>query len=301
MAQIVLSAFGSLGDLHPKIAVGLELKRRGHDVKIAAMEFYREKIETLGLGFAPMRPHLDIEDRELARSLMDAEKGPERMIKGVIFPQIREMFDDLMRAVEGADLLVTGEVVYAAKSVAEKTNIKWISTSLAPITMFSSHDPNVYPTARWYEYLHFLPAAFHDALFGFMRSTVDGWFEPYKKFRREIGLDENHDPVFRGKFSDLLHLAMFSKVLAKPQPDWHSPTLQTGFCFYDGQNDSGKMPQNLEKFLDAGEPPVVFTLGSAAVLDAGNFFDESAKAAKILNRRAILIYGTENEKPKNLR
>jgi UDP:flavonoid glycosyltransferase YjiC (YdhE family) len=91
---------------------------------------------------------------------------------------------------------------------------------------------------------------------------------------------------------------MFSKVLAKPQPDWHRPTLQTGFCFYDGQNDVGKMPAGLQEFLDAGEPPVVFTLGSAAVWDAGNFFEESAKAAKILNRRAVLIYGQMNEPPK---
>ncbi len=92
---------------------------------------------------------------------------------------------------------------------------------------------------------------------------------------------------------------MFSKVLGKPQPDWHRPTLQTGFCFYDGQNDLGAMPEELTEFLDAGEPPVVFTLGSAAVMDARDFFEESAKAAKILNRRAVLLYGIFNDAPKN--
>jgi len=230
--------------------------------------------------------------------LMQMKKGPEKLIREIIFPELRGMFDDLTRAVEGADLLVTGEVVYAAKSVVEKTGIKWISVSLAPLSFFSSYDPNVYPTAEWYKYLHFLPVAFHRTLFKFMRSTIADWLEPYKKFRRELGLDENHDPIFFGKNSDLLHLAMFSKVLAKPQPDWHRPTLQTGFCFYDGQNDAGKMPEGLQEFLDAGEPPVVFTLGSAAVWDAGNFFEESAKAAKILGRRAVLIYGAMNEPPK---
>ena len=91
---------------------------------------------------------------------------------------------------------------------------------------------------------------------------------------------------------------MFSKVLGKPQPDWHSPTLQTGFCFYDGQDDLGKMPEDLTEFLEAGEPPIIFTLGSAAVMDARDFFEESAKAAKILNRRAVLLYGVFNEPPK---
>ena len=65
MAKIVLTTLGSLGDMHPKIALALELRRRGHDVTIAAMEFYRERIEPLGIGFAPMAPHLDPNDREL--------------------------------------------------------------------------------------------------------------------------------------------------------------------------------------------------------------------------------------------
>jgi len=43
MAKIVLATFGSLGDMHPKIALALELKARGHEATIAAMEFYRPK------------------------------------------------------------------------------------------------------------------------------------------------------------------------------------------------------------------------------------------------------------------
>jgi UDP:flavonoid glycosyltransferase YjiC (YdhE family) len=58
------------------------------------------------------------------------------------------------------------------------------------------------------------------------------------------------------------------------------------------------MPDGLDGFLDAGEPPIVFTLGSAAVMDARNFFEESAKAARNLNRRAVLLYGTGQEPPK---
>jgi UDP:flavonoid glycosyltransferase YjiC (YdhE family) len=296
--KIVLATFGSLGDLHPMLALGLELASRGHDVRVAAMEFYRERIEKIGLGFRPMRPHLDVEDRELARELMNARTGPEKLIREIIMPELRGMYEDLSAATVGADLLVTGEVVMVAKSVVEKTKIRWISTSLAPLSLFSSHDPNVYPTAEWYEYLRFMPVAFHRQLFKFMRRTIDDWFIPYREFRRELGLDENHDPLFFDKNSKLLHLAMFSKVLAKPQPDWHQPTLQTGFCFYDGQRDLGKMPEGLDEFLDAGEPPIVFTLGSAAVWDAGNFFEESARAAKLLKRRAVLIYGLMNEAPR---
>lgn len=296
--KIVLATFGSLGDLHPIIALALELRGRGHQIIIATTEIFGEKIDALGFEFSPMRPRIDLEQaRELARDLMDAKKGPKKFLKEIIFPNLQAMYDDLIKTAENADLLITGEVVYVASSVAEKTRINWISTGLSPVTTFSAHDPGVFPTAQWLNHLRFLGAGFHKALFSVLRLTINTWYEPYKKFRREIGLSENHDPIFKDKYSDLLHLALFSKVLGKPQPDWHTPTLQTGFCFHDGQNDLGKMPEGLTKFLETGEPPIVFTLGSAAVLDARDFFEESAKAAKILNRRAVLLYGIFNESP----
>ena len=297
--KIVLATFGSLGDLHPMIALGVELRKRGHEIVFNTLEVYREKMDALAFEFYPMRPDLDPEkDRELAREIMDAKGGTEKLLREILLPNVRPMFDDVMRAAEGADVLISGEVVFAAASVAEKTGVMWMTTSLAPASFLSPHDPFVPPTAQWLKNFRFLGATVHGVMYSGVRRMVASWLAPYREFRREIGLDETHDPVFKGKFSNLLHLAMFSKVLGKPQPDWHSPTLQTGFCFYDGQADLGKMPEDLQKFLAAGEPPIVFTLGSAAVMDAGDFFEESAKAARILNRRAVLLYGIFNEAPK---
>jgi UDP:flavonoid glycosyltransferase YjiC (YdhE family) len=298
MAKIVLATFGSLGDLHPMIALGIELRARGHEINFNSLEVYREKMDALGFEFHPMRPDLDPEkDRELAREIMDAKSGTEKLLKEILLPNLRPMYEDLTRAVAGADALISGEVVFPAATVAEKTGIKWITTTLAPGSFLSPHDPIVPPTAQWLKHLRFLGSSFHGAMFSLVRRMINSWFEPYREFRHELGLSEDPNPLFDGK-SDSLHLAMFSKVLGKPQPDWHSPTLQTGFCFYDGQSDLGKMPEDLENFLGAGEPPIVFTLGSAAVMDAGDFFEESAKAARILNRRAVLLYGIFNELPK---
>jgi UDP:flavonoid glycosyltransferase YjiC (YdhE family) len=53
------------------------------------------------------------------------------------------------------------------------------------------------------------------------------------------------------------------------------------------------MTADLEPFLDAGDPPIVFTLGSAAVFDPGDFFVESYKAVKAIGRRAIMLAGTQ--------
>ena len=300
MAKIVLATFGSLGDMHPKIALALELKKRGHAVTIAAMEFYRERIEPLGLGFAPMAPHLDPDDRELGRELMDARKGSEKILRELVLPNLRPMFEDLMRAIKGADLLITGEVVYAAKSAVEISGIKWVSTSLQPSTLFSSYDPSVPPTGLWVENLRFLGPRFHRGFYRFARWLVSSWYQPYREFRRELGLNEDHDPIFFDKFSDLLHLALFSRALGTPQPDWPPNTVQPGFCFYDGHDDVQKIPQPLVDFLEDSDPPIVFTLGSAAVMDARDFFDQSAETARTLGRRAVILYGVYNEPPQGL-
>lgn len=300
MARIVLATMGSLGDLHPMIALGLGLSKRGHSIVINTWSGYREKVESLGIEFAPLRPDVDIDDRELHARAMDARTGPEFVIKELILPNIRAMYDDVMAATESADVLVNGEIVYVGDAVARTRDIKWISSNLAPLTMFSSHDPNVYPQASWvFDILRPMPVAFHDALFRLMRWTIRDWFEPYRKFRKELGLNEDHDPVFTDKFSPLLHLAMFSRALGEPQPDWPPQTVQTGACFFD-ESETSQLQPELAAFLDNGEPPIVFTLGSAAVLDARDFFVESVAAAKSLGKRAVVLYGRDCPRPEGL-
>jgi UDP:flavonoid glycosyltransferase YjiC (YdhE family) len=300
MARIVLATLGSLGDLHPKIAIGIELRNRGHEVAFSTFEGYAEKLALLGFEHHTLRPTVDPDDREFIKTAMDGRRGSEKILREMILPNIRAMYDDLAAACDGADMMITGELVYAARSLQEMTGIKWVTTCLSPLTMFSARDPGVFPDAEFMEYLRPMPAAFHEVFYKLMRSITAGWMGPYKEFRKELGLDPSHDPMFLGKFSDQLHLAMFSRALAEPQPDWPPQTVQTGFCFYDGQDDEGKMPDALNDFLDSGEPPIVFTLGSAAVMDPKDFFVESVKAAKLLGRRAVLLYGIYNEPPNGL-
>ena len=300
MAKIVIAPYGSLGDLHPFLALALELRARGHEIKICTLEPYREKIEMLNFEFHPLRPEFDPEDKEIAKAVMDTKNGTETLLTEYLLPSITEMYQDLLTVSEGADLLISGEIVFAAHSVAEKLNLKWISTVLAPLSMFSVYDGNVYPNAEWLKHFNFLGRPFHGTVFRIMSKVIRKWLEPYREFRRDIGLSEEHDPIVKDKHSPYLNLAMFSKALGRTQPDWNKRTLQTGFCFYDGQKDLGVMPEGLDGFLDSGRAPIVFTLGSAAVMDAGDFFENSIAAAKILKRRAIMLYGIFNEPPNGL-
>ena len=127
--RIVLTTFGTLGDVHPYIALALSLQARGHDVLIATSNYYRQKIEAHGLGFRPVRPDRpDLEaDPNLARRVMDARKGGEYIIRNMMMSVLRESYEDTLAAAEGADLLVSHVLTFTTRLVAEKKGIPWTS------------------------------------------------------------------------------------------------------------------------------------------------------------------------------
>lgn len=96
---------------------------------------------------------------------------------------------------------------------------------------------------------------------------------------------------------------MFSSVLGSPQPDWVPQAQVTGFAFYDRLLPGQSLSNELATFLASGSPPVVFTLGSAVVRQAGNFYIESLEAVKALGCRAVFLVGEkefQNELPSPL-
>ena len=194
---------------------------------------------------------------------------------------LRQTYDDLLDAATRptrADLLLLGELNYAGPIVAEVTGIKWASYVLAPFSFFSAYDPPVlppYPRLARADKV----AGMGRAMRRLARFVTRKWPEPIYELRRELGLPKGKNPIFDAKHSPHLVLALFSRVLGVEQKDWPENTLITGFCYYDADAGNAALPRELEKFLAAGEPPVVFTLGSAAVLAAGDFYEQSARAA----------------------
>jgi UDP:flavonoid glycosyltransferase YjiC (YdhE family) len=298
--RIVLTTFGTLGDVHPLIGVALEMRRRGHMPVLAVPEIFRPKIEPLGLAFAKVGPTLNPDDPQQVADLMDIHKGTERTLREVLFPAIRQSYDELRAAVEaggGADLMLAGELTYQAPVVAEVTRVRWASYVLAPLSFFSAYDaPVLPPYPRLARLQSAVPATGH-AITRFARWLTRDWAEPVYRLRAELGLDRGANVIFDAKHAPRRVLAMFSPLLGEPQSDWPPNAENTGFVFYDGDAGKQELPEEVEQFLESGEPPVVFTLGSAAVLDAGAFYEESAQAALIAGVRAVLLVGTD---PRNV-
>jgi len=293
--RIVLSNIGTFGDINPLIAISLELKRRGHTPVLALPNVYRPKIEPLGIGFRAIRPDIDPKNTKLVEMIYDVKKGTETGLREFLYPVLRETYDDLLDAATKparADLLLLGELNYAGPIVADVTGIPWASYVLAPFSFFSAFDPPVLPPYPRLARADKAPGMGR-AMRRLARFVTRKWPEPVYDLRRELGLPKGKNPIFEAKHSPHLVLALFSHTLGTQQKDWPENTLITGFCFYDADAGNAALPAELDQFLNAGEPPVVFTLGSAAVLAAGDFYEKSARAVKKLAVRAVLLIGDD--------
>lgn len=293
--RIVLSNIGTYGDIHPLIAVALELKRRGHTPVMALPAVYETKIKGAGLDFHAIRPDIDPTNTALVAMIYDVKKGTETGLREFLFPVLRQTYDDLLDAATKptrADLLLLGELNYAGPIVAEKTGIPWASYVLAPLSFFSAFDPPVLPPYPRLARTDRTPGMGR-AIRRLARLVTRRWSDPIYDLRRELGLPRGPNPLFDAKHSPNLVLALFSRVLGMEQRDWPANTRITGFCYYDAEKGNAKLSPHLEAFLNAGPPPVVFTLGSAAVLAAGRFFEHSARAAIKLGVRAVLLIGND--------
>ena len=294
--RIVLSNIGTYGDTNPLIALALELKRRGHTPVMAVPEVYRNKIAPLGLEFHAIRPDIDPTNNVLVEMVYDIKNGTEHGLRNFLFPSLRQTYDDLLDAATKpgrADLLLIGELNYAGPIVAEVTGIRWASYVLAPLSFFSAFDPPVLPPYPRLAKADRKVPGFGRVIKRVARFASRKWPEPIYALREELGLPRGTNPLFDAKHSPSLVLALFSRVLGAEQKDWPPNTLIAGFAYYDADAGNAKLPPHLEEFVAKGAPPVVFTLGSAAVLAAGDFYEVSAKAAMELGTRAVLLIGTD--------
>ncbi len=242
--RILLSTFGSFGDIHPYLAIALELKARGHHPLIATSEVYREKIELRGVAFHPVRPDMPSYDQpeETARIVegaMDPRQGSERVMQ-MLLPHLRDIYDDLDAAAGDADLIVTHPLPLLGPIVAQIRKLPWVSSVLAPASFLSVYDPIVPP--QWpglYKLMRLSPWVGR-AVMKIATVKLDKLMQPVYDLRAELGLPRGEQPILAGQHSPAKVLALFSKVMAEPQPDWPANTCVTGFPFYDRRDFFGE-------------------------------------------------------------
>jgi UDP:flavonoid glycosyltransferase YjiC (YdhE family) len=270
---IVIATLGSLGDLHPFMALGQELQKRGYAPVIATVPCYRHAVAESGLAFHPMRPDIGMDDQWLMRSIVRSRRGLDSLVADHLLPHLRQSFDDLMTCTEGAAAMIVGSLSYAAPLVAERCGVPWCSAILSPMYAAMRRDPSPLRAL----------APLGGAAASIQRAII-----------RAASLWPTRANVLV-QYSRRLVLALFSKVLGT-RGDFPASTVVTGFALYGGRHAT-PTPPALERFLTHADAPLVFTLGSNVVFDPGTFFEESVVAARRLGRRAVLLTGPNPPPP----
>jgi UDP:flavonoid glycosyltransferase YjiC (YdhE family) len=106
-------------------------------------------------------------------------------------------------------------------------------------------------------------------------------------FRAEVGLPPVCDLTGGWWHSPQRVLGLFPDWYAPPQPDWPPQVRLTGFPLYD-ERELHDLPAELTEFLNGGEPPIVFTPGSA-MRHGHAFFEAAVEACRLLGRRGLLL------------
>ena len=290
--KVLLTTFGSYGDLHPYLAMARALKQRGDEVTIATHPEYRELVERLGVRFVPMKPGFDElgpEDQWAAKANHSIH-GSEFIIRVLILPYLEDSYQTIKAAAKGQDLIISHVLTFAAPLVAEELQIPWISTCLQPSIFFSAYDPPALGFLTILPRLKFLGPRFMKWFLKLLANRTMGWQKPIALLRQRIGLPASSINMLTDGFSPFGTLALFPPLFAPAQPDWPQGVNYIGFPLFD-EETTREISPGLRQFLESGPEPVVFTLGTAVVRMETNYFEVAYQAVKKLGLRAVLLVG----------
>lgn len=300
MARIVLATIGSLGDLHPFIAIGRSLAERGQQIVLGVPADGVAKVRAAGLDAAPILPsygeicgRLGLTEEQTVTRLMD---DPGFIMDEILIPSLGPSTRALDGLAEGADVLVASIFAFAAGIVAEKRRLPLASVVLQPMTLMSAWQPPVAP--RFGMMRHHpklvIERGWNGLVYRLGRMALRRRYAAIiDTIRREHGLEPDRGaPLLDRSPATRSTLCCWSSTLGTLPPDAPADAALVGFPHFDSESGAdAPVPEVLQRFLAEGEPPLVFTLGSVAVAAADRFYEEATAASRSLGRRALLLTG----------
>ncbi|HEY1842512.1 MAG TPA: glycosyltransferase [Mycobacterium sp.] len=135
--KFALAVHGTRGDVEPCAAVGIELRHRGHEVRIAAPPDMLGFVQSTGLSAVPYGPDAQaMHGEDFVHNFWNA-KTPIRVVRAAkeqLNQVWAEMGDTLASLAEGADLLLTGMIQQGlAANVAEYYDIPLAGLHCFPV------------------------------------------------------------------------------------------------------------------------------------------------------------------------
>ncbi len=295
--HVIITPVGSAGDVLPFVALGRELRDRGHEVVVLANEYFQGMVEGAGLSFGHAGSKASYAATMNDPDLWHPYRGGRRLVQQFV-AQTPEMFHAVMEQVRpGESVLLCGPGAAGALVAQEKMRLPMAMFYLQPSMLFGFNGPWVSPAMRRSDWV---PIWLRRRVFSLSsRLIMDRMvLRPVNEFRAQIGLPAMEDwkRAWLGKPS--LAIGLFPEWFARYQHDSSEPARLTGFLFYSDE-DARKTPKELTDFLDAGPSPLVFTAGTAN-RRAPKLFAAAVKATERIGRRGVLLTPFREQVPTEL-
>jgi UDP:flavonoid glycosyltransferase YjiC (YdhE family) len=285
--RFALACYGTRGDIEPSVALGRELQRRGHEVRMAVPPELVGFVEGAGLAAVPYGPVVqEFLDEDFLRNFWTTFfRNPIRLLRDLWEPTIRywgQMSTTLTSLADGADLLSTGlNFEQAAANVAEHYDIP-----LATVHHFPMR-PNG-------QLVPLLPSPV-------VRSagTVSEWlfWRSTRKVedaqRRELGLPKTTVPsprriAERGSLEIQAYDEVCFPGLAAEWAKWDGRRPFVGALTMELTTD---VDEEVASWIAAGTAPICFATGSIPVKSPADTVDMISTACAQLGERALVCFG----------
>ncbi|CDX41200.1 Glycosyl transferase, UDP-glucuronosyltransferase [Mesorhizobium plurifarium] len=285
--RILLSTYGSRGDVEPLAALGAALEAHGVQARVSApadAEF-AALLARAGVPLAPaFAPVREWAKEMINRSRSASPEDRARLISGQAAEIVARQYEALSAAAEDCDAVVAFGLFpscAAARLVAEQRGMRYTLGTFCPIWLPSQHNrPHEYPG-------HPLPAGVTDnrLLWDIDIRTKNALFgEAINGHRASLGLppvQNVRDYVYGNSV-----LLACDPTLGPWQPSDLIDAVQTGAFILP---DERPLPDGLEAFLNEGSPPVYVGFGSISVASEAGHAAVNAIRAKGL--RTVLAQG----------
>jgi UDP:flavonoid glycosyltransferase YjiC (YdhE family) len=286
--KFVLASYGTRGDIEPCVAVGRELLRRGHDVRMAVppdLVAFAEAAGPAAVAYGPdLQAVLDAHRNFWTHFFRNFWKIQDliRLRREVTEPFIqcwKEIITTLTSLAEEADLLVTGvNFEDAAGNVAEYYDIPLATLHLFPIRANG-------------QFLPFLPAPL-----GRSAMKVSEWvaWRGAKNVegvqRGELGLPKATKPsprriTERGSLEIQAYDEVCFPGLAAEWATWNGQRPFVGALTMELATDAD---DEVASWIVAGTPPIFFGFGSLPVESAADTLAMISAACAQLGERALV-------------
>jgi sterol 3beta-glucosyltransferase len=255
--KVLISTFGTRGDIQPFIALGKGLQAVGYEIAICTPEGFKPLVTGNGLDYA----YVDNEFLALTEQSLQAQGTRSRLAVAKRFPAaIRRMLDDEWRA---AQAFQPDAIIYHTKSlgsyhIAEKLGIPQILSLPLPATPTGDFPYPFFAGMR-------LGREINRLTYRLIALAQAMWAGTTNDFRvKTLGLSRLSrfaDPLKGPDGKQVPVLYPYSRHLVPVPPDFPAHVHVTGYWFLDQAEDWSPGPE-LARFMDAGAPPVYVGFGS---------------------------------------